>query len=56
LSRAIEARARVPVAIMEPFKSAAKAPHLDEAFLQAHGAQGLISLGLALRSPGDKFE
>jgi type IV pilus assembly protein PilM len=56
LSQAIEARARVAVEIMEPFKNAAKAPHLDEAFLRTHGAQGLVSLGLALRSPGDKFE
>lgn len=56
LVAAIEARARVPVEIMDPFRDAPKAPGLDEAYLQAHGAQGVISLGLALRSPGDKFE
>jgi type IV pilus assembly protein PilM len=56
LLSAIEARARVPVEVIEPFKNAEPAPGLDPAFLRAHGAQAVVSLGLALRSPGDKFE
>jgi type IV pilus assembly protein PilM len=56
LLTAIEARARVPVEIMEPFKDSPIPPHLDETFLHKHGSQGVVSLGLALRSPGDKFE
>jgi type IV pilus assembly protein PilM len=55
LTAAIEARARVPVEVMDPFRGQ-RAPHLDEQFLRAHGAQGVVSLGLALRGAGDKFE
>jgi hypothetical protein len=40
---------------MEPFRDAGAA-HIDPAFLRAHGAQAVVSLGLALRSPGDKFQ
>jgi type IV pilus assembly protein PilM len=53
---AIEGRARVAVELMDPFKSAQLASSVDEAFVRAHGSQGVVSLGLALRSPGDKFE
>ena len=56
LFSAIEARARVGVEIMEPFKNASAPAHLDAAFLRSHGAQAAASLGLALRSAGDKFE
>lgn len=56
LLSAIEARARVPVEIMEPFRQANPPPHLDANFLRRYGAQAAASLGLALRSPGDKFE
>ncbi len=56
LLSAIEARARVPVEIMDPFRNAQHGPGVDEGYLRAHGAQGVVSLGLALRSPGDKFE
>jgi type IV pilus assembly protein PilM len=56
LLAAIEGRARVPVEVMEPFKDAQHPSSIDDAFLRAHGAQGVVSLGLALRSPGDKFE
>ena len=56
LLQAIEGRARVPVEVMEPFKNAQHAASIDDAFLRAHGAQGVVSLGLALRSPGDKFD
>jgi len=56
LLQAIEGRARVPVEIMDPFRSAQNGPGIDPAYLRAHGAQGVVSLGLALRSQGDKFE
>jgi type IV pilus assembly protein PilM len=56
LSIAIEARARVPVEIMDPFRGAQLGPGIDPQYLRTHGPQGVISLGLALRSPGDKFE
>jgi len=53
---AIEARARVPVEIMDPFRNAVLAASVDAAYVRSHGSQGVVSLGLALRSPGDKFE
>jgi type IV pilus assembly protein PilM len=56
LLTAIEARARVPVEIMDPFRESPTPPHLDPGFVRSHGAAGVVSLGLALRSPGDKFE
>jgi type IV pilus assembly protein PilM len=55
LLAAIEARAHVPVEIVEPFRDAGAA-NLDPAFLRNHGPQAMVSLGLALRSPGDKFQ
>jgi type IV pilus assembly protein PilM len=55
LTMAIESRARVPVEVMDPFRAAQPPPHLDPAFLRTHGPSGVVSLGLALRSPGDKF-
>ncbi len=56
LQSAIESRARVPVEVMEPFRNVPHGANLEDAYLHAHGAQGLVSLGLALRAPGDKFE
>jgi type IV pilus assembly protein PilM len=56
LQNAIEQRARVAVEVMNPFRNVPHAPGIDEAYLNAHGAQGVVSLGLSLRSPGDKFE
>jgi type IV pilus assembly protein PilM len=56
LLSAIEARARVPVEVMDPFRNVPRALGLDEKYLHDHGAQGVVSLGLSLRSPGDKFE
>jgi type IV pilus assembly protein PilM len=53
---ALENRIRVPVELMEPFRNMAPAPSLDPAFLEMCGAQAVVSLGLAMRSPGDKFE
>jgi type IV pilus assembly protein PilM len=53
---AIEARARVPVEVLEPFRNVQHAGGLDAAYLRQKGAQGMVSLGLALRSAGDKFE
>ena len=41
---------------MDPFKGSPVPPHLDATYLRAHGSAGVVSLGLALRSPGDKFE
>ncbi|MGZ3427239.1 MAG: type IV pilus biogenesis protein PilM, partial [Polyangia bacterium] len=55
LLAAIETRARVPVEIMEPFRDAGSS-NIDPAFLRNHGPQAMVSLGLALRSPGDKFQ
>lgn len=55
LLAAIEARARVPVEVVEPFRTAS-VPHLEPLFLHSHGPQAMVSLGLALRSPGDKFQ
>jgi type IV pilus assembly protein PilM len=55
LLAAIEQRARVPVEIVEPFQDAG-ASNIDPAFLRSHGPQAMVSLGLALRSPGDKFQ
>jgi type IV pilus assembly protein PilM len=54
LLAAIEQRARVPVEIMEPFRDSGSSG-MDPAFLRSHGPQAVVSLGLALRSPGDKF-
>lgn len=57
LVQAIEARARVPVEIMNPFRRVNVADSgLDPAFLRAHTAQAAIALGLSLRSSADKFE
>jgi type IV pilus assembly protein PilM len=53
---AIEARARVPVEIMDPFRNLARGNNVDAGLLRTHGAQGAVSLGLALRSLGDKFQ
>ena len=55
LLMAIEQRARVPVEIVEPFRDPG-ASTIDPAFLRSHGPQAMVSLGLALRSPGDKFQ
>jgi type IV pilus assembly protein PilM len=54
LLAAIEQRARVPVEIVEPFREGGGG--MDPAFLRNHGPQAMVSLGLALRSPGDKFQ
>jgi type IV pilus assembly protein PilM len=56
LQQAIEQRARVPVEVMHPFRNVPRAMGMDDRFLETHGGQGVVSLGLALRSPGDKFE
>ncbi len=54
LTQAIEQRARVQVEVMDPFRASPAAPNVDPTFLRAHAAQGVVSLGLALRSSGDK--
>lgn len=54
LLAAIESRARVLVEVVEPFRSLQIGPGLDEKMLKSSGAQGVVSLGLAMRAPGDK--
>ncbi|MGE5490638.1 MAG: pilus assembly protein PilM, partial [Actinomycetota bacterium] len=49
---AIEARARVPVELMDPFRNVQHAAGIDAGFLRQHGIQGVVALGLALRSQG----
>ena len=57
LHRAIEARAHTPVELMDPFRRMSLADaKVDPAFLHEHRASAAISVGLALRSPGDKFQ
>jgi type IV pilus assembly protein PilM len=57
LVQAIEARAHVPVEIMNPFRRVNVADSgMDAAFLRGHAAQAAIAMGLALRSGSDKFE
>ncbi len=57
LLQAIEARARVPVEILNPFRRVNVADSgIDPAFLREHTAQAAISMGLSLRSGADKFE
>ena len=54
LHAAIESRARVPVEIVDPFRSLEIAPTVDDKLLRSSGAQGAVSLGLAMRAAGDK--
>ncbi len=55
LQRAIERRSRLAVEVIDPFKKVAiDESKVDVAFLRAHAPESVVSLGLALRSPGDK--
>ncbi len=58
LHHAIARRAHVEVEVMDPFRkmTVADPARLDPAFLQAHAPQAAVVVGLALRTPGDKFQ
>ena len=61
LQRAIAARAHVEIELIDPFRrltvvEGSGRGKFDLGFLKAHAAQATISVGLALRSQGDKFE
>ncbi len=61
LHHAIAARSHVPVEVMDPFRKMSVPQGVgpgkfDVQFLQHHAAQAAVAVGLALRSPGDKFE
>jgi len=55
LHKSIAARAHVPVELMDPFRKMELAAGVDPAFVRAHASQGAVAVGLALRTPGDKF-
>jgi type IV pilus assembly protein PilM len=56
LHRAIEVRAHTPVEIMDPFRRMDVADaQADPIFLHDHRSEAAIAVGLALRTPGDKF-
>ncbi|HLT36031.1 MAG TPA: type IV pilus assembly protein PilM [Enhygromyxa sp.] len=55
LPRAIQDRARVPVAIFDPFaRITVDARRFDVEYLRAHAPVATVAFGLALRRPGDK--
>ena len=55
LPKAIQDRARVPVAIFDPFASiAVDARRFDVEYLRANAPVATVAFGLALRRPGDK--
>jgi len=54
LAREFEQRAKVPVEAMDPFrKITIDAARLDPAFVAKHASEAAVSVGLALRRPGD---
>jgi type IV pilus assembly protein PilM len=54
LQRAIEERSRLPVEVLDPFRRLIiDESRFDMAFLRAHAPEAVVSLGLALRQPGD---
>jgi type IV pilus assembly protein PilM len=55
LPKAIQDRARVPVAIFDPFASiGVDAKRFDTEYLRANAPVATVAFGLSLRSPGDK--
>jgi type IV pilus assembly protein PilM len=55
LPKAIQDRARVPVAIFDPFASiAVDARRFDVEYLRANAPVATVAFGLALRRAGDK--
>ena len=53
LHRAIERRSRLPVEVADAWKNIGVDTKLDEAYLNAHGPEAMVGLGLALRAVGD---
>jgi type IV pilus assembly protein PilM len=54
LTREFEQRAKVPVEVLDPFrKTTIDATKLEPAFVKKHAAEAAVSVGLALRRPGD---
>jgi len=54
LVRAMAARSKIPVEILDPFRrTTIDARRLDELFVKHHAAEAAVAYGLALRSPGD---
>jgi type IV pilus assembly protein PilM len=61
LHKAITNRAHVAVEVMDPFRrmtvpEGTGPGAFDPNFIRTHAAQSVISVGLALRAPGDKFQ
>jgi type IV pilus assembly protein PilM len=55
LQKALEAKARAAVEVMDPFrKIAVDERRFDIAFVQQHAAEAAVAVGLSLRRPGDK--
>lgn len=55
LMRAIEKRSRLSVEVIDAWRRVEVDASLDRNYLQAHGPEALIGLGLAMRSPNDKY-
>jgi len=54
LAHEFEQRAKVPVEAMDPFRNiTVDSAKLDPAFVKRHAAEAAVSVGLALRRPGD---
>jgi len=54
LQKALEAKARASVEVMDPFRKVAVDEHrFDVAFVQQHAAEAAVAVGLSLRRPGD---
>jgi type IV pilus assembly protein PilM len=55
LQKSLEAKARTPVEIMDPFrKISVDDRKFDLDFMRHHAAEAAVAVGLALRRPGDK--
>jgi type IV pilus assembly protein PilM len=55
LQKALEAKARSAVEVMDPFRKVAIDEHrFDIDFVQRHAAEAAVAVGLSLRRPGDK--
>ena len=54
LHRAIERRSRLTVEVLNPWTKLQMDGKLDPSFLAAHAPEGMVALGLALRTPHDR--
>ena len=55
LQKALEAKARCAVEVLDPFRKIAVDEHrFDIGFVQQHSAEAVVAVGLSLRRPGDK--